>query len=191
MRILLTGFEAFAGNSSNPTEDLVLSLRGREEIKTLVLPVSFEHAWKHLKKEIEIFKPQWVISCGVAAKRETIDLERVALNFIDASIVDNDGKLLGPRMISHDHPPCYINELPLNQLRKELSSKSPVNVSLSAGSYVCNYLYFQAMAHREQYQYQSLFIHFPYTNDRLTLDSFKDFMNELLAKLGSLTVESI
>lgn len=185
---LLTGFEAFAGNDSNPTQDLMAELHELGH-QTLVLPVSFQKSWDGLLGIIKKEKPKWVISCGVAAKRETIDLERVAINFMDASIADNDGVLVQEEKISPHTPASYLSSLPLNDWQKSLSHNFPVKVSLSAGSYVCNYLYYQLMHHRNQYQYQCIFIHFPYPQGNLSLDLYVRFMEQLLNKVDSFNSE--
>lgn len=182
-RVLLTGFEAFAGNCTNPTEELVRKFSDGPHFKTLILPVSFEHAWNKLHQQIIGFRPDWIISCGVAAKRETIDLERVALNLMDASIVDNDGKLMKEMRISPHGPDCFLSDLPLSEWKENLAAHYPVKVSLTAGSYVCNYLYYQLMLHRTHYHYESLFIHFPYPSASLSEESFFDFMQAFLQKI--------
>lgn len=182
-KILLTGFESFAGISTNPTQVLVEKFSSHINLETMILPVSFAKAWDELHQVIQVSKPAWVISCGVAAKRESIDLERVALNFMDASIVDNDGRLMREVRISHEGPDCYLSELPLSDWKNELSSHYPVNVSLSAGSYVCNYLYYQLRHHQAQYQYQSLFIHFPYPTLSLSDETFFCFLQDFIKKI--------
>lgn len=182
-KILITGFEAFAGHSTNPTQVLVERFSKSPNLNTMVLPVSFDKAWEELHKVIQNFKPDWVISCGVAAKRETIDFERVALNLMDASIVDNDGRLMREMRISPDGPDCYLSDLALSDWKKELSDHFPVNISLSAGSYVCNYLYYQLMSFKAQYHYQTLFIHFPYPTASLTDETFFCFLQELIKKI--------
>lgn len=181
-KILLTGFEAFAGNLSNPTHELMIEMEKRG-YQTQVLPVSFTQAWKELEVVIQKEKPQWMISCGVAANRETIDFERVALNFLDAGISDNDGNKPCEEVIAPEEPACFLSDLPLNQWKERLAKDYPVKVSLSAGSYVCNYLYYQLMRHRSVHGYRALFIHFPYTSDALPLSRFVEFMQDFLSML--------
>lgn len=178
-KIMLTGFEAFAGNASNPTEDLMKEL-AKSGHQTFTLPVSFSKSWNELEQLIQKKRPHWVISCGVAAKRASIDLERVAINFMDASINDNDGFLPQELKIYPDAPDSYLSHLPLNNWKSVLEKDFPVKVSLSAGSYVCNYLYFQLMHHRTRYQYQCLFVHFPYPQEQLSLSLYKSFIEKLL-----------
>lgn len=183
-KILVTGFEAFAGNQVNPTQDLISSIIPNESLQSLVLPVSFETSWPHLECKIEQMRPDWVISFGVAAKRQSIDFERVALNFMDASIVDNEGRLIEESIINTDLPECFINDLPLNEWKKQLSSSYPVNVSLTAGSFVCNHLYFHLLAHRQKYGYRTIFIHIPYANESFPQTMFENFLKSFLAILN-------
>lgn len=178
-KILLTGFEAFAGNASNPTQDLMIEL-AKLGHDTIVLPVTFSSSWERLKEQILKSKPKWIISCGVAAKRETIDLERVAINFMDASIADNDGVLAQEEMILSQAPSSYLSKLPLNRWKDQLANDYPVKVSLSAGSFVCNYLYYQLMHHQDSLGYKCLFIHFPYYQGSLNLNRYSRFVDHLL-----------
>lgn len=183
-KILVTGFEAFAGNQVNPTQDLINSIIPTESLQPLVLPVSFETSWPSLEVKIEQMRPDWVISFGVAAKRQSIDLERVALNFMDASIVDNEGKLIKESAIHPDLPACFINDLPLNEWKQLLSPTYPVNVSLSAGSFVCNHLYFHLLNNRQKYEYRTLFIHIPYADESFPQPMFEEFLKTFLEILN-------
>jgi len=49
---MLTGFEAFAGNASNPTEDLMKEL-AKSGHQTFILPVSFSKSWNELEQLIQ------------------------------------------------------------------------------------------------------------------------------------------
>lgn len=187
-KILLTGFEAFAGNALNPTEQLMKEL-AKSNHQTLILPVSFSKSWEELHQYIKEKKPRWIISCGVAAKRDTIDLERVAINLMDAGIRDNDGFLPQELKILQDAPDSYLSEISLNKWKAELEEDFPVKVSLSAGSYVCNYIYYQLMHHRTQFQYQCLFVHFPYPQKELSLAMYKSFVEKLLRIVESSNFE--
>lgn len=183
-KILISGFEPFAGNQSNPTQDLALSLPNNDFLQSIVLPVSFQRGWNTLEEKIISMKPQWVISFGVAAKRQTIDFERVALNFMDASIPDNDGLLMKETFIDSQFPSCFINELPLNDWTTNLSNEFPVNVSLSAGSFVCNHLYFNLLKNKDFYNYQTIFIHLPYAQGAITQETFQKFLVNFLLILN-------
>jgi len=188
-RVLVSGFEPFAGNNLNPTKELVLELQEGPSLKCMVLPVSFERSWEVLHQSIKEFNPHWVVSCGVAAKRETIDFERVALNLIDARIKDNDGKIIEETKISSTGSEAYISDLPLNDWRKKLEKDFPINVSLSAGSYVCNYLYYKLMEHQAELNYHSLFIHFPYPSEALPIEKMGEFLQEFLLLIDQFDFE--
>ena len=182
-KILVTGFEAFAGNQVNPTQELIRSVAASDVLYPHLLPVSFEKGWSSLEAKIQEVRPDWVISFGVAAKRQSIDLERVALNFIDARIEDNEGKLIKESVIQADLPACFINDLPLNEWKEKLSGDYPINVSLSAGSFVCNQLYFHLLNHRSTYGYQALFIHIPYANEAFPQSLYESFLESFLGLL--------
>ena len=95
-RVLITGFEPFGNDSTNPSADVALALdettvAGRT-IAGMVLPVEFEESARRLKNAIREFDPELVICLGLAASRSAISLERVAVNLDDARIPDNAGQ---------------------------------------------------------------------------------------------------
>src|SRR5258708_213223 len=103
LHCLITGFDAFANHSFNPSQAIVqsmpdgLQLRKREavvSVEGLVLPTCGDLAWKLLKKRLEKVPKgahSIVILMGLAAKRSVITLERFALNVRDYRVKDNNG----------------------------------------------------------------------------------------------------
>ena len=75
-RILVSGFEAFGGDTVNPTHRLVDELRAglialppNAVIETVLLPVGFQTAFEALESAIERFQPHAVLSLGQAGGR--------------------------------------------------------------------------------------------------------------------------
>ncbi|WP_408098046.1 pyroglutamyl-peptidase I [Peredibacter sp. HCB2-198] len=153
MRILISGFEAFGGRSTNPTALLVRNiqegkLRASEglNIESILLPVTFEKAFHVLEEKIHSFKPDMVLSFGLASSRHEINLERVAINCLDAEIDDNNGHRPIDRPISEGGEAAYFSTLPLRQFESALKERNlPVKISNSAGTFVCNYLFYKLM----------------------------------------------
>ncbi|MGB9833414.1 MAG: pyroglutamyl-peptidase I [bacterium] len=168
MRILLTGFEPFGGYSVNPSQLLVEELASSDpglEIYTWVLPVKGKRVGEELKDALEEFKPQLVLSFGLAYNRPAISLERVAINLLDFSIPDNEGWKPEETPIVAEGPLAYFSGLPLKELQQVLREEGiPCEISNTAGTYVCNQTFY-LLAHysRNWRDFIGGFIHLPCT----------------------------
>ena len=94
MKILITGFAPFGGETINPSYEAVRLLPetiGEHRITKLELPVTFEGTPALLAEKVRALNPDVLISVGQAGGRPDITLERVAINLMDARIPDNDG----------------------------------------------------------------------------------------------------
>lgn len=167
MRILITGFEPFGGRSTNPTAQLIEALQRAQlkfpslvEVKGLLLPVTFADAFQVLQKEAEAFRPDAILALGLAAGRKMIELERVAINCLDADIPDNQGSRPVDQWITPEGREAYFSTLPLRPMEQALQAAGiPVQISNSAGTYVCNYLFYKIM---EEHPGKICgFVHFP------------------------------
>lgn len=168
MKLLLTGFEPFGGSTINPSA-LVLD-RIREShldhlrIFTSVLPVDGELAPIHLLQNIDAIRPEIVLCLGEAPGRPVISIERVAINLLDYRIPDNANRLLSDRPVIEGAPAAYFSTLPVRVLYDALVNQNiPAELSLTAGSYLCNQVFFHLM-HRtsvDQSIISAGFIHLP------------------------------
>ena len=167
MKVLISGFTIFSSHAENSSQIIAEILQQTKipgiEIQTVVLPVSFSSAFNHLKNEIDNFEPDYVICLGLAGDRKKISLEKVAINFIHSSIPDNDGVKIEEMPIS-EGPAAYFSTLPVKEMR-ELSSPFPVEVSFSAGAYVCNYLMYRTLEYLKETKIKAGFIHLPHLNE--------------------------
>jgi len=76
-----------------------------------------------------------------------VSLERVAVNVVDASIPDVDGHQPVDEPVEVDGPVGYLSGLPLRAcLAAVRRTGVPVEISGSAGAYVCNALFYRLMA---------------------------------------------
>ena len=86
--VLLTGFEPFGGEATNPSWEAVRVLQdariGGHRIETRCLPVAFGAAGDALRAAIRATRPALVVCVGQAGGRERISIERVAINVDDA-----------------------------------------------------------------------------------------------------------
>lgn len=184
--VLITGFEPFAGASLNPAELVIRELNQRNftelELITAVLPVEFESATKQLLELIDSHKPDVVLSLGQAEGRSNISIERIAINLADARIADNGGNQLLNQEIQSGGQPGYFSTLPVIELVQLLKTNGiSVSQSLSAGSFVCNYIFYQMQSHLNNSKTQSGFIHLPLVPEQQ--DEFPDQPTMPLAEM--------
>lgn len=149
--VLLSGFEPFGGAASNPSMDLALALDGARladgtALRGIVLPVTFGSAAARLADAIAALRPRLVLALGFAPRRRLISVERVALNLCDAPIPDNAGIQPPEGPVLAGAPPALFATLPVRRMAQALLAAGlPAELSLSAGSYVCNELMFRLL----------------------------------------------
>lgn len=163
-KILLTGFEPFDGETENPSGLIVRAFAGeqRENLVTAVLPVAFDRAAETLRALIETHRPDRVVLLGQAGGRNRVTAEMVAVNFRDARIPDNDGKQPCRERILEGAPDAYLSTAPVHALVDRIRADGiPAAVSMTAGTYVCNELYFSAL-HAMAGHGETVFVHLPY-----------------------------
>ena len=169
MSILLTGFEPFGGAAVNPSWEAVQhvpeTVAGRK-VHRMRLPVVYQQAAETMLDAIRRLRPELVICCGVAVGRRGVTPELVALNYRWASIADNAGQLYSGTPILPGGETALMTELPVHDMVCAMREKDlPASVSLSAGAYVCNDLYYHLLAQQKVLGYHGLFIHVPDTPD--------------------------
>lgn len=165
MKILVSGFEKFGSHIENSSETIVNLLKERRpDISTTILPVSFAHSWEKLKEKIHLENPDYVLSLGLAGSRKVISIEKVAINWIDCEIPDNLGHQIQDELIQQNGPDAYFSTLPLSSL-KNLKTNFKTEISLSAGSFLCNYLMYQLIHYSSQMKYKAGFIHLPHLGE--------------------------
>jgi len=150
--VLLTGFEPFAGEALNPSGEIVRVLDGEDvaghRIVGAILPVSFSAAPSRMDALVAAHDPALVLALGQAGGRSGLSLERVAINLIDARIADNEGARPIDATVVTGGPGAYFTTLPVKAIEQRLRALGvPVAASLSAGSFVCNQVFY-ALAHR-------------------------------------------
>ena len=149
LRVLVTGFEPFAGAKLNASEEVVAWLRGAglQGVQLEILPVEYEGSVTRILALIEQVDPQITFALGQAEGRSKVSFERVAVNLDDARIADNTGELRRDRSIVEGGAAAFMASLPVRRVVDALSAKDhPVEESLSAGAFVCNHLFY-ALSH--------------------------------------------
>jgi pyroglutamyl-peptidase len=170
--VLLTGFAPFGGETINPSWDAVAPLAnkriGGHRIVARQLPVEFGTSLKVLRAAIREVKPALVLCVGQAGGRAQISIERVAINIDDARIPDNAGACPIDAPIVADGPAAYIATLPVKAMLVALREAGiPAEVSQTAGTYVCNHVFYGLMhALRGKPRMRGGFIHIPYAPEQ-------------------------
>lgn len=172
--ILLTGFEPFGGDAINPSWEAVQQFSGRKYGEFIIvaekLSCTFSTAHLELAQLCRQFNPAIVINIGQAAGRSQVSLEKVALNWIDARIADNAGNQPMDCSIITAGDAAYFSNLPLKSLVAKLKQVGiPSAISYSAGTYVCNFIFYHLMNLIQTTYHNTLggFIHIPFLPEQV------------------------
>lgn len=166
--ILVTGFEPFGGERANPSALVAQALHGERiagwPVVGQVLPCVFGEAITSLESALIAQRPVLVVCLGQAGGRDGVTVERLAVNRDDASIPDNAGAQPLDRSVVPGAPAAYFTRLPVKALVAALQADGvPAAESLSAGSFVCNHLFYGLMhALRRRRSVQAGFVHLPW-----------------------------
>lgn len=161
-RILVTGFKPFLHHTVNSSERVLRELAGvRSDIDVLLLPVSFENSYREFRKHWDAGGGyDVVVMLGQANGRAAVCLERVALNWMESKNPDNDGECPAGGRIVAGAPDSYLVDFFPSAWKEELSKIAKTEVSLTAGAYVCNNLYYK-VTHDLRTKTRALFVHLP------------------------------
>jgi pyroglutamyl-peptidase len=180
-RLLLTAFEPFGGETLNPSLEVVREIERQSwdgaHLDIIELPVERFHAIdmavNYLRREV----PDVVIMLGEAGRRFRVTPERVAINMDDFSIPDNAGHQPQGEPIIADGPVGYFSALPIYAIVEQLrQAHIPAAISNSAGTYLCNRLFYSVMhcIAVAQLPITAGFIHLPYMHEQ-TVNKRLDF----------------
>ena len=168
MKVLVTGFDPFGGESINPALEAVVRLpdaiAGAEIIKEEV-PTVFQKSGEVLESLIVKHEPDVVICVGQAGGRSSISVEKVAINFAEARIADNEGNQPRDLKIKEDGETAYFSTLPIKAMVMNMRSRRiPANISYTAGTFVCNDIMYTLlyMLNRKYPSVRGGFIHVPF-----------------------------
>lgn len=181
MRVLVTAFEPFGGAETNITQSILSLLPDSFAdwaVKKVCLPVSFKRAPIVLREAIATYSPDLVIMLGQCPAGENIRLERFAINMMDSTKADNDGYIPNEETIYAHQPLALQTPLPIKELDRFCADNvQPVQVSNSAGLYVCNRVYYEALYLHQQ----AIFMHVPKNMDlTLAQQTIAQIMKNLL-----------
>jgi pyroglutamyl-peptidase len=166
MRILLTGFEPFGKATLNPSGEIVKQISG-DNIVTAILPVAYAQSAEKLLSLIAEHNPDVVISLGQAEGRKHISPERIAINLDDAGLADNEGVIRNDVPIIAGGPVAYESTLPIKDIVKAINDVGvPAAISLSAGAFLCNHVFYVAQDYFKGTRVRSGFVHVPLMDEQ-------------------------
>lgn len=171
LKVLLTGFEPFNNARLNPSEQLVIRIKADDvpgaHILTAVLPVVYGQAASNLLALVHEHKPDVVICFGQAEGRTSITPERFAVNLNDASIADNAGHIRVDQAIRQGSPLALESTLPVKEFVTAIRAEGiPASLSLSAGTFVCNHIFYELQDALQGTAVQSGFVHVPLMDEQ-------------------------
>ena len=173
MKILITAFDPFGGETVNPAFEALNRLPdvidGAEIVK-LQVPTLFKASIKMVTRAIDEIKPQACLSIGQAGGRCDITVERVAINVDDGRIPDNAGFQPVDEPVDPAGLNAYFATLPVKAIVEGIRQQGiPASVSNSAGTYVCNHLMYGVLNHiyQNKLTMRAGFIHIPFLPEQV------------------------
>jgi len=165
--VLLTGFEPFNGASINPAWEAVRLLEGWSgdgfRVEVRLLPCVFGRAAEALLGFVDEVRPDIAIAVGLAGGRPEISVERIAINVDDARFLDNAGRQPIDVPIVADGPAAYFTTLPIKAMVAAMREQGlKAGVSQTAGTFVCNHVFYALMHHLRGQGVKAGFIHVPF-----------------------------
>jgi len=166
-RILVTGFDAFGREKTNPSALIVERLRDDEiqgaDLTRAILRTSYRKSERAIRELLRLVRPDAVLCLGLASRSARLSLEVLAVNADHAEAADNSGEGRLRRVIDLHGPRVLESRLPLERIRRALArARVPAEFSYHAGTYVCNHVFYVLMrALRNRPRVPAGFVHLP------------------------------
>jgi pyroglutamyl-peptidase len=170
-KVLISGFKPFGGATLNPSELLVNVLERDQipgvELFTVILPVEFDRSAEILLEKVKQIQPDLVIAFGQAEGRTAINPEKFAINLDDARIPDNSGDERKDVVIDKNGSDSYVTTLPIEMMVDAMKRAGyPADISLSAGAFVCNHIFYKLQKTLSGSNIRSGFVHLPLVTEQ-------------------------
>ncbi|MPZ99043.1 MAG: pyroglutamyl-peptidase I [Dehalococcoidia bacterium] len=176
MRLLLTGFEPFGGETVNPSAEVVARVAAQPpagvEVTPLLLPVRGRISFERLVPAFEAGGFDAWLGVGQAGGRAALSVERVGINLL----IDRGQRLPDETAGSEEQtlveggPAAYFSRLPVVALARRMTEAgAPSAVSNTAGAYICNEALYAMRHHLTSTgrDVPSGFIHLPYLPEQV------------------------
>jgi pyroglutamyl-peptidase len=178
VRILLTGFEPFAGRGVNPSWEAARQLQGAAagpaRIDVLRVPVVWRESVATIIRELEREPADGLIIGGLSFGRPAISVEAIAHALADVPWQgDNaDRALVAERSDGDDHGPhALFATAPVRAIARAIDAAGiPAHLSWDGGAYVSNATLYGALRHAVDHglQLPTTYLHVPGTPEMTT-----------------------
>jgi len=164
--LLLLAFGPFGPWEHNSTVDVTAAAAGQLEaegvrVQRRVLDTSLV-AVARLVAELPAQSPASVLACGLDGNSCAVRLERRARNYADFRIPDTEGLQPRGELLLAGAPAWLHSEVADQELLQRVrASGAPTELSDSAGTYICNALYFHLLHELRSSAVPALFVHLP------------------------------
>ncbi|MCM6932155.1 pyroglutamyl-peptidase I [Enterococcus italicus] len=173
MNILVTGFDPFGEDQTNPAIEAVKRLPDTiagATITKLEIPTVFHKSAAVVKEELQKKDYDYVLAVGQAGGRFDLTFERVAINVDDARIADNEGQQPIDVPIQAEGASAYFTQHPVKAMVTAVKEAGiPASVSNSAGTFVCNHIMYQCLylTHTDFPKVKAGFMHVPFLPEQV------------------------
>jgi pyroglutamyl-peptidase len=194
--VLMTGFAPFGGDAVNPSWQAVRRLAAQrpEQVRAVEIPTVFGTSIAALTGAIERYRPRLVVCVGQAGGRPAITPERVAINVDDARIPDNEGNRPVDTPVVAGGPAAYFTGLPVKACVAAMRGAGiPALVSQTAGTFVCNHLFYGLMHHLAGGAGGGVrggFVHVPYAPEQVPFGAEPSLPVEVIARALGIIVDT-
>jgi len=167
LRLLLTGFAPFGGESINPSWLVANALAEAPPegvaITAVELPIDPCVARDVLLPEWRRRRFDAWLGLGQAGGRSSVNVERVAVNLLQDPVASG-----AETRVLDGEPDGYVSRLAVAELARSIRDAGvQADVSYSAGTYLCNATFY-AMEHEQRRDGRgcALFVHLPYVPEQ-------------------------
>lgn len=193
-KLLITGFEPFGKDVINPSWEAVARMEdiiGDYGLTKLRVPVIFGTAAEKVLEAAGELAPEVILCVGQAGGRKAVTPERVAINLRDASMKDNAGNQPVDEPVVPEGPTAYFASVPVRKMVEAVKENGiPCDLSCSAGTYVCNDLFYTLRHRYDGTGTEVGFVHVPYLPEQAPEGTFSMSLETIVRAL-SIAVEAM
>ena len=154
MKVLVTGFDPFGGDTVNPAFEAVKRLPASiagAEVAVLEIPTVFRKSIDAIMRRVDEWGADRVLMVGQAGGRFEMTVERIGINVDDARIPDNEGNQPVDEPIDPDGPAACFATIPVKAVVERIRKRGvPAKVSNTAGTFVCNHVLYGVLREIEK-----------------------------------------
>ncbi len=178
MKVLVTCFDAFGGetiNSAQKAVDLLPSRVHFTRIITAQIPTKYDASVESVKQLLKVHNPDALLMVGQAAGRTQPELERIGINWDSSTTADNANETRLNQKICEDGPDGLFTTLPIEKMAAACRENGlPCNISYSAGTFVCNHILYSMLYHagENNLPLKVGFLHLPATMEQALTKKF-------------------